>query len=103
MDDMRAELASLRATMQAGFESNRRQSDERHSENRERLQRIENKQDLTNGRVERHDSEIQSLYRRLKDAPSAVTVTNLKWGWALVAGTAALVYFLMLLAGFKKP
>lgn len=54
--------------MRSGFASEARRHDDfryemrqRHDENSERLERIEEKQDKTNGNVTRHDAEIQGL------------------------------------------
>lgn len=61
-------VAAMEATMMAGFKNEARRHDDfraemsgRHRENSERLERIEEKQDMTNGNVARHDVEIKNL------------------------------------------
>lgn len=68
IDQLISQVAELGATMRAGFASEARRHDDfryemrgRHEENAERLERIEVKQDQTNGNVTRHDAEIRGL------------------------------------------
>lgn len=72
MKDVQVELAELRTTVAHGFTAiNRRFDDQfdvqrdRHEENVERLQRIEQEAKDTNGRVTRHDEQIKTLYWRM--------------------------------------
>ena len=68
IDQLISQVAELGATMTAGFRSEARRHDDfrlemsrRHDENSERLERIESKQDTTNGNVTRHEAEIKGL------------------------------------------
>lgn len=101
---MHAELEGLKATVREGFANILRVSDERHRENRERLVRIEDKQDKTNGNVTRHEEQITTLFKRTKDAPDeAVTQKTLAFWWSLIAGAAVLTYWAMrTLLGFHQ-
>lgn len=77
IDDVRTELSALRAMVLAEFASDRRQRDQQHAENREsaaedraewreRFDRVEAKQDLTNGNVSRHEEAIRTIFEQLK-------------------------------------
>lgn len=68
IDQLISQVAELSATMRAGFMAELQRHDyfrmemkQRHEENQERLERIEEKQDKTNGNVTRHEAEIQGL------------------------------------------
>lgn len=126
MDELRQLYAALEATVKAGFASEAKRLDDfrtemsiRHDENRERLERIEEKQDKTNGNVARHDAEIKniaenvrSLWQRCNelarridrfirgrqssddetgDSQHTVSRDDLRWVIGLVVGTATLV------------
>ena len=130
MDELRQLYAALEATVKAGFASEAKRLDDfktditsnllrMHGENSERLERIEEKQDKTNGNVARHDAEIKniaenvrSLWQRCNDLAKridrflrgrpttddesgdgqhSVSRDDLRWVIALVVGTALLV------------
>lgn len=124
MQSVEAQLAALKATVEAGFASlTRRQDDfraqhdarmdriervqaDRHDENREHLERIEGKQDQTNGQVTKHEGQIHTLIEQVKtlfkrtgrvggDDDKAVTRIDLRWLiGAFVAGVVAFAWFL---------
>jgi len=124
---MERELIALKATVEFGFASSNQRIDdfreqhdaridqieqvqtERHAENRRHLERIEEKQDKTNGNVVRHDEQIKTLFRRLigRDGgarPSdfdgtSVTIASLKWYLVCAGGGSGLTLWLLKMIG----
>lgn len=130
MQSVEAQIAALKATVEAGFAAmTRRQDDfraqhdarmdriervqaDRHDENSGHLERIEAKQDQTNGKVIRHEGQIhtlieqvRTLFKRLdrrrgtderpSDDDRPVTRVDLRWLiLAFAGGVAALAWFL---------
>ena len=127
MDDTQRQLtaltltvAALQGTVTAGFANVQLVGDERHGENRsrlvefrERLIEIERLQRVTNGRVAKHDAQIESLEKDADNAQQnledkefeaqALTPSKAKWiVTAFVAGSSLAYWVLVNLAGFHR-
>jgi hypothetical protein len=88
---MDLEVRVLQAKVEAGFENVGRrldaqdeQASDRHKENVDRLEAIEQEVRMTNGRVTRHDEQLKTLFERVRELglrllPPASTRADLKW------------------------
>lgn len=95
MHELVRQLATLQETVRVGFASEARRmddlaehmekrQDERHAENADRLERIEAKQDITNGNVARHDAILKYLVPAIV-AAVAITAAIVMWVLRVVA------------------
>lgn len=101
---MDTQIAELRKTVELGFAGQRRISDERHKENRVRLQRIEDQCRQTNGRVSTAEADIRHLQDGARgDGDQKVTLPALKWWLLMVGGSISATYWILTsVAGFHR-
>lgn len=108
--EMRAGLESLKARIEERFDDLSEISKDRHEQNVLSLRRIEIEVRHTNGRVIRHDEQIRSLFKKTEQTKGdkgdtgekgadAVTLDNLKWYIACVAGGFSAAFALLKLTG----
>lgn len=93
MDSVEVQLARLATA----FEAEQRNASQRHSENVQRLVRIEHKQDITNGRVTK--LETQQAIDDAEDADDGKRPITRR-DWAVAAGTLGVAYAVLKALGW---
>lgn len=126
MEQIRIRLEQLAAQMASGFASDlrsitdlRQEHRDRHEENLQRLERIEEKQDRTNGsvirheeRLDQHDEDFERMlskvsggmgeHGRVSFDEDTIRLAALKWYLAIAGGAVAATWWAMQILGFHR-